>query len=42
MCYWFIYSDMRYPELPEKHSNVDKNIMHKLPKEGALHELTLH
>ena len=27
-------SDMRYPELPEKHSNMDKNIiMHKLPKD---------
>ena len=30
-------NNMRYPELPKKHSNVDKDIiMHKLPKDGAV------
>ena len=30
-------NDMQYPELHEKHINVDGDvIMHKLPKEGAI------
>ena len=36
-------SEMPYPELHKKRSNVDGDIiMHKLPKDGAvnLHELT--
>ena len=29
-------NDIRYPELHKKHSNVDEDIVHKLPKDGAV------
>ena len=29
-------NEVRQPELNKKHSNVDGDIMHKLPKDGAV------
>ena len=29
-------NDMQYPEFIKKHSNVDGDIIHKLPKGGAV------
>ena len=29
-------NDMQYPELHKKHSNMEGDIMHKLPKDGVV------